>query len=506
MTCPSFGLKNDNMSESPKVVAFYSNMHLRAAKARLQLVNDHRWDMLALGDYFFSALESQKLCHDVGKWEDVLQFMSALETFLHWQGHYREACASVAYAKTAAERLGDRRALAYWTFYTGLMHDELGDRLRAESEYRTSLQLAQKEKALDIQGHVWRRLGWLAQINENSQEADRRYRQAIRLHEQAQDILGQAQDWRQLGSLQLGQAEYGEAEASLNKSLKLASARESPAAQRVRASNELDLAQIALRQDRLDWAESYLSQAEEHARAGQDIRVQMDICQGLARLAEERGDWQAADEEYRKQLELAQKAEDWIGQATALIARGTLAAQRYQQRQTVERLNGPEQSPDYEQARQYYEAAARHADSLGRTVIKAQLGSLEYSRGDYEQASSLLTEALHSFQNMNRPLEEAGCLHQLGLIAQARRQWTEAQQHYQASLNIRLKLQADSEVVTSWYQLGTWAQAQQQYDAARGYYRQALELGTRCHFPNLVQIKATIDSLAGAKDPIGGKR
>jgi tetratricopeptide (TPR) repeat protein len=494
------------MSESSKVLAFYSNLTPRAAKVRLQLAEEHRGDMPALADCYRNALDTLKLCHDTGAWDYVLHFMSALEEFLHKRGHWREACASVTYTKTAAERLGDRRALAYWTFYAGLLYDELGDSLGAKHEYSISLQLAQEVNALDIQGHVWRRLGWLAHIAGNPPEAARRYRQAIRLHQQAQDVLGQAQDWRQLGSLQLEQGEYDEAQTSLNISLDLVSAQESPAARRVQASNELDLAQIAVRQDRWYQAQDYLSLAEKHAQVGADIRIQMDVCRSLAQLAEERGDWQAADEQYHRQLELAQESEDWIGRSTALIDLGTLAAKRYQQRPPVENQRVDEQSPDYEQALRYYVAANRDADNLGKAVIKAQLGSLEYCRGEYAQANTLLTEALHAFQNMNLQLEVAGCLHQLGLIAQAMQQWTDAQQHYQASLNIRLKLQAGSEAVTSWYQLGTLAQERRQYDAARQYYRQALELGARCHSPNLDQIKAVLDSLAGVKDLTGGTR
>jgi tetratricopeptide (TPR) repeat protein len=417
--------------------------------------------------------------HQQKQWKAVLEFMGILRGYLNLQGHWREAQRCVVYALEAAEHLQDKRALAYWTFYAGLIQDNLSNYEEAESYYQQSLGLAQIDDNIDIQAKAWRRLGWLAHIQGDLHTADLRYRQAIELHRQADDRQGQARAWRQLGILARDSGDLDRAEGHFRTSLDLVEEEDDGESQRFLASIWLDIGRIALRQNRLDEAYRDLEHALSYAQAVLDRLLLADIHSCLAILAEERGDWQMASEQFTMQLDLAEEVGDRQGSASALIALGTLALQQ----------------KNHDQAQVLYEQALKIGDRRDQAAAMAQLGTLAYQQGDYEQATTLLHKALAEFQILDCQQEVAGCHHQLGLVAETRQQWREAGEHYQVSLDLCLQLGLLHDAVASLYQLGRLAQRLGQLDAAQRYYQQALDIGEKVGFSNVSILRRALETL-----------
>jgi tetratricopeptide (TPR) repeat protein len=424
------------------------------------------------------------------RWESLLSFLSALKEYLYLQGHWREAARRADHAIEAARHLQDPTAQARWTFYAGLIQGELGEYEEAESYYRKSLDQAQAIGETAIQAEVWRRLGWLAHARGERGAAKVRYKRALELHRQNGEHQGEARDRRQLALVALEEGKLGCAERLLRTSLALVEKGADWETQQLQAGAWLDLGRIALRQGRLDEARRCLERARRNAGSGEDRLLLADIDFHLAALAEERGEFEEAARLYRERLDLAKETGDRRGQASVLIALGTVA---------LRRTPAPQQT-DYDQARHYYDKALEVGDNHNQAVAMVQLGTLVYLQANHEEAAAYLQEALSTFQDLGCQQEIAACHQQLGLVAQALGQWRQAGEHYQASLNIRLELGLFHEAIQSLYQLGTLAQHLNQPGVARRYYEQAFDMGERVGSSDLPVIRQALEGLNTVRD------
>jgi tetratricopeptide (TPR) repeat protein len=458
----------------------YVSRYLAQAKAHAQT---SQADFEALEAERVNILTAMDRAHQETRWEPVLDFMNALAAYLHLRGRWRDAAQQVGLALAAARCLPDVDAQARWLFYAGLIQDELGNYEPAEADYRQSLALAESRGLTGLQAEVWRRRGWLAQVQGDGLAAEEQYRRAVELHHRAGDDLGQARDWYQFSLLALEQNCYDQARQYVRTSLGLVEGETTPEAQRLQAGGQLILGRLDLRQGQREQARQHLERALVLGAAAQDRLVQADAHFHLGLLAEEERDFQGAEQQYQGRLELAREAGDRRGEASALLALGTLQLVRsgYQS--------------GYEEARGYYEQALAIRDRHNQAAARAQLGSLSYLQQDYPQAKAFLQEALETFRELNSQQDMAGCHQQLGLVAQTVGQWPQAAEHYQASLRLRLTLGLFHEAVQSFYQLGTLAQQLRQYQVAQRYYQQALEMGERVGFPDLAMIREALKNV-----------
>jgi len=467
--------------------AYVQGTHSRYVIRYLALAEAHNQrsaaDYSVLADEQTTILTAMERAYQEDRWKFVLSFMSALQEYLHLQGHWREAAKRVSQTLDAAKHLQDTVIQVRWMFYAGLIQDELGNYDEAESYYQRCLDLAPAVDDTGIQAEAWRRLGWLAHVEGERPAAEMRYQHAIELHRQIDDRQGEARDWRQLGLLALEESDFDQAERYLHTSLKLVTGSADGEARQLQAGAWLDLGRIALRQGHLDNAREQLERALIHAKASQDHLLQADICFHQAMLAEEHGDFPKAKNHYQEVLKLAREVGYRRGEASALIALGTL---------TLRQSNS---ESGHDQARDYYERALRIADRHNQAVAKTRLVALAYLQCNYQQATDCLTEAVAAFRELNHRQELAGCYQQLGLVAQARHRWLEAREHYQASLNLRLQLGLSHDAVQSLYQLGTLAQQLGQLDAAQRYYQKALDIGGQVNFSNLAMIRQALENL-----------
>jgi len=73
----------------------------------------------------------------------------------------------------------------------------------------------------------------------------------------------------------------------------------------------------------------------------------------------------------------------------------------------------------------------------------------------------------------------------LGMIAQERQQFDQAEAWYRQALEIRERLGLERYAAAAYHQLGRIAQERQQFDQAEAWYRQALEIFERLGHPPL---------------------
>jgi tetratricopeptide (TPR) repeat protein len=469
------------MSESAEILRFYlDGVHQEAAEIRLRLVQHYQWDFAKLqSELYENALISLLWCRENAMWDKVIAMVSGLEHFLHRQGHWAQGSEAADYAVKAARKLGDRKAEAYWTYFGGLMQAELGYYNMAKHRYQNSLLLAQAKADLGLQAEVHRRLGWVAQAEGDRAAAVEFYRQALELHGQLNDPQGQARDWRQLGLLAMETGDLEQAEGCMRTSLDLVEGQQDEETQQPQAGAWLDLGRIALQRRQFDQAQQHLACALPHAEAAQDRLLIADIRFHMGTLAEEHGDLQEAEVQYRAVRRQALATGNRQAEASALIALGTLDMKQ----------------GNYGRAQEYFAEAVKFANRHNLAVARLQLGTLTYYQADYEQASGHLQAALEEFRTLERKAELAGCHHQLGLVAQATSQWQAAEEHYQTSLRLRQKLGLPGEIVTSYYQLGTLAQIQTKYDLAESYYEKALAVEAAADAGRLQLVRKTLDDL-----------
>ena len=101
----------------------------------------------------------------------------------------------------------------------------------------------------------------------------------------------------------------------------------------------------------------------------------------------------------------------------------------------------------------------------------------------YPEAEEAYRKALSIHQKLldidekQKAVLSAGIYHQLGIVAQEQRQWAQAEEHYQQSLQIYIDFKNRYEQMgTTYHQLGIVSQKQRKWAQAEEYYQQALQI------------------------------
>jgi tetratricopeptide (TPR) repeat protein len=102
------------------------------------------------------------------------------------------------------------------------------------------------------------------------------------------------------------------------------------------------------------------------------------------------------------------------------------------------------------------------------------LGILAQHRGDYAEAERRYRQALDINERLGNQAGMASGYHQLGRLAQHRGDYAEAERRYQQALDIKEQLGNQADMATSYHQLGILAQDRGDYAEAERRYQQAL--------------------------------
>ncbi|RSM47518.1 hypothetical protein DMB66_48115 [Actinoplanes sp. ATCC 53533] len=123
------------------------------------------------------------------------------------------------------------------------------------------------------------------------------------------------------------------------------------------------------------------------------------------------------------------------------------------------------------------------ADSYDTAAFTHQLGILAQARGDYAEAERRYQQSLTTSEELGNRVGMATGYHQLGMIAQARGDYAEAERRYQQSLTIKEELGNRAGAAASYHELGNLAYLTGDYAEAERRYQQSLtiseELGNR---------------------------
>jgi len=108
--------------------------------------------------------------------------------------------------------------------------------------------------------------------------------------------------------------------------------------------------------------------------------------------------------------------------------------------------------------------------------IYQQLGVVAQAQRQWEQAKQYYQQGLLIYEEHKARYEQAGIYQNLGAIAQKQQQWGQAKQYYQQALQIYEEYKARYEQANMYHNLGMVAQEQQQWGQAKQYYQQALQI------------------------------
>jgi tetratricopeptide (TPR) repeat protein len=106
---------------------------------------------------------------------------------------------------------------------------------------------------------------------------------------------------------------------------------------------------------------------------------------------------------------------------------------------------------------------------------KLQLKDYETAEALYHRAHSIYVEEMNADTDEVRKMI-ADNYHQLGIVAELQRLWTQAKEYYQQALQIKINFHDRYSQATTYYQLGIVAQQQGEWLQAEQYYQQALQI------------------------------
>jgi tetratricopeptide (TPR) repeat protein len=142
---------------------------------------------------------------------------------------------------------------------------------------------------------------------------------------------------------------------------------------------------------------------------------------------------------------------------------------------------------NWDEAEQWYQQCLAILEELGDRPGMAssyhQLGMVAQLRGNWDEAERWYQKSLAMKEELGNRPGTANSYHQLGMVAQLRGNWDEAERWYGQSLTIREELGNRPGMADSYHQLGVVAQLRGNWDEAERWYGQSLtileELGNR---------------------------
>jgi tetratricopeptide (TPR) repeat protein len=184
----------------------------------------------------------------------------------------------------------------------------------------------------------------------------------------------------------------------------------------------------------------------------------------LGMLAEERGDFGAAEEWYLKSLEIEEGLGNRSGMSISYHQLGMLAEDR----------------GDLASAEEWYRKSLEIKEALGNrpgmSATYHQLGILAGDRGDLGAAEEWYLKSLEIEKGLgNRPGMSIS-YHQLGVVAQKRGDLGSAEEWYRKALEIKEALADRPGMAATYHQLGILAQQRGDLRSAEEWYRKALEI------------------------------
>jgi tetratricopeptide (TPR) repeat protein len=242
----------------------------------------------------------------------------------------------------------------------------------------------------------------------------------------------------------------------------------------------------------------------ESDKARKDGKWEAGAYHQLGIIAQERRDYAAAEQWYRKALAISEKHGIEHGAARTYHHLGIIAAERrefaaaeqwYQKSLTIDEKLGNEHGAartyhelgriaqerrEFAAAEQWYEKSLaikeKPGNEYGAASTYHQLGMIAAERRDYAAAERWYCKALAIDEKHGNEHGVASTYHQLGIIAQEQRDLVAAEQWYRKALAIEEKHGNEHHAARTYHQLGTIAAEQRDWAAAEQWHRKALAI------------------------------
>jgi tetratricopeptide (TPR) repeat protein len=144
----------------------------------------------------------------------------------------------------------------------------------------------------------------------------------------------------------------------------------------------------------------------------------------------------------------------------------------------------------FDTAEEWYKKALEIFERLGLERDAAttyhNLGIIAQERQQFDSAEDWYKKALEIRKRLGLERDAANTYHNLGFIAQERQQLDSAEEWYKKALEIRKRLGLERDAANTYHQLGIIAQERQQLDSAEEWYKKALEIRKRLNHPPLL--------------------
>jgi len=129
------------------------------------------------------------------------------------------------------------------------------------------------------------------------------------------------------------------------------------------------------------------------------------------------------------------------------------------------------------------------------------LGMIAQQRQHFDEAERRYQKSLQIEERIGDAYRQASTLHQLGRIAEERRQFDEAERWYQQSLQIKEHIGNEHGQASTLHQLGMIAEERGNTAEAVRFYEQAEALVVRLNDPyHLEMVRRSLQIVRGAKE------
>ncbi|HLK59259.1 MAG TPA: tetratricopeptide repeat protein, partial [Chthonomonadaceae bacterium] len=223
----------------------------------------------------------------------------------------------------------------------------------------------------------------------------------------------------------------------------------------------------------LDAEENNLTYAIRLARKQKSWSVLHGILYGVMRLLKTQGRWVEWERMLTEiEAEVANTAGEPLS-GTEGLRRSLLA---HRQEIAGYRRDFATQEALLLRLKEHYEEAG---DEKNVAAIFHQLGMIAEERRAFEEAERWYRQSLEIAQRIGDEHGQAATLHQLGSLAQERRAFEEAERWYRQSLEIKQRIGDEHGQAATLHQLGMIAEERRAFEEAEQWYRQSLEIEQR---------------------------
>jgi tetratricopeptide (TPR) repeat protein len=305
-------------------------------------------NLLVAMDWLAAGQESSSSDERKAAANSVLQFMSALHSYLDTLGFWSEHGRRLRQAVSAAEALEDKKQMVVWIHNLGILLQKTGDYDEARKLYQQSLEIFQDLGDKSGVSSSLHQQGMLAQATGDYDEARKLYQQSLEIDQELGDKSGVSRSLHQQGNLAYLTGDYDEARKLYQQSLEI------------------------------------LKELGDKSGVSRSLHQQ-----GM--LAQDTGDYDEARKLYQQSLEIKKELGDKSGVSSSLHQQGMLA----------------QATGDYDEARKLYqqslEIKKELGDKSGIALSWAQLAMLEEKMGNAKAALHLIRQAEAAFRELGSP-------------------------------------------------------------------------------------------------------